>query len=50
MMPTPTTITQSCCICVRVEDEGIIDNIINNNIIEFKNIYKRTNEGYIIVK
>ena len=50
MMPTPTTITQSCGICVRVEDEGIIDNIINNNNIEFKNIYKRTNEGYIIVK
>lgn len=50
MMPTPTSITQSCGICVRIEDENIIENILNNNIIDFKNIYKRNSEGYIIIK
>ena len=50
IMPTPTSITLSCGICVRIEDENIIENILNNNIIDFKNIYKRNSEGYIIIK
>lgn len=41
IMPTPTTITQSCGICVRIENREKVDTIINNEIIEFKNIYER---------
>ncbi|MBE6052703.1 MAG: DUF3343 domain-containing protein [Clostridium sartagoforme] len=39
MMPTPTAITQSCGICVRIEDKRYIDEIIERNIIKYKNIY-----------
>ena len=39
MMPTPTAITQSCGICVRIEDEKCIDEIIKRNIIQYKGIY-----------
>lgn len=39
MMPTPTAITQSCGICVRIEDKKYIDEIIERNIIRYKNIY-----------
>ena len=39
MMPTPTVITQSCGICVRIEDENYIDEIIKRNIIKYKGIY-----------
>lgn len=39
VMPTPTAITQSCGICTRVDDEDVINDIIKNNILEFKNIY-----------
>jgi hypothetical protein len=50
IMPTPTSITMSCGICIRIEEEEEIDTIIKNNIIEFKNIYFRDNDGYIIVE
>ena len=40
IMPTPTLITQSCGICVRIE----------NNIVEFKNVYKREESQYALVK
>ena len=46
MMPTPTAITQSCGICVRSEIREDIDNIIENNIIIYKNIYQKTNGEY----
>ncbi|MBD7913101.1 MULTISPECIES: DUF3343 domain-containing protein [Clostridium] len=46
IMPTPTSITQSCGICTRFEKENEITNIIENNIIEYKNIYKKTKEGF----
>ncbi|MDV4150814.1 DUF3343 domain-containing protein [Clostridium sp. AL.422] len=39
MMPTPTAITQSCGICVRIEDKKYIDEIIERNIISYKGIY-----------
>jgi len=39
MMPTPTAITQSCGICVRMEEKKYIDKIIERNIINYKNIY-----------
>lgn len=50
IMPTPTLITQSCGICVRVENEEVVNNIIENNIVEFKNIYKRDEAQYALVK
>ena len=50
IMPTPTSITQSCGICTRFSDKNDIDYIIENNIIEFKNIYFRDSEGFTIIK
>ncbi|MCE9656609.1 DUF3343 domain-containing protein [Clostridium celatum] len=50
IMPTPTLITQSCGICIRIESEEKIKRIIDGNIIEFKNIYKKENTEYILVK
>lgn len=50
IMPTPTTITMSCGICVRMEEEKDIKDIIENNIFEYKNIYFRNEEGYLEIK
>ena len=50
IMPTPTVITQSCGICIRIEDKEAINKIINENIIEFKAIYKRDNTGYELLR
>ena len=50
IMPTPTTITQSCGICIRLEDEDSINRVINEEVIEFKAIYKRDSNGYELVK
>ena len=50
IMPTPTVITQSCGICVRVEDENIINSIIKEDSIIYKGIYKIENREYILVK
>ncbi len=50
IMPTPTLITQSCGICIRIEEEEKLNQIINDNIIEFKNIYKREESTYILIK
>ena len=47
IMPTPTTITMSCGICVRIEEEKDIENIKNKNIFEYKNIFKRDNQEYL---
>ncbi|MGG7059241.1 DUF3343 domain-containing protein [Clostridium nigeriense] len=46
MMPTPTAITQSCGICVRIEDKKYIDEIIERNIIRYKNIYIKEENGF----
>ena len=50
IMPTPTLITQSCGICIRVEEEEELNKIISSNIIEFKNIYKKEDSKYILIK
>ncbi|WP_133015143.1 DUF3343 domain-containing protein [Clostridium cuniculi] len=50
IMPTPTLITQSCGICIRVEEEEELNKIISSNIIEFKNIYKKEESKYIAIK
>lgn len=41
MMPTPTAITQSCGICIRIEEKKYIDEIISKEIIRYKNIYEK---------
>lgn len=50
IMPTPTTITMSCGICVRMDKEENMDLIRNNDIVEYKNIYIRDNAGYILIE
>lgn len=50
IMPTPTSITMSCGICVRIDDEEQINNIIEGNVIEYKNIYSKEEGGYRAVK
>ena len=50
IMPTPTTITQSFGICIRIEDENSVNRVINDELIEFKAIYKRDGSVYELVK
>ena len=50
IMPTPTTITQSCGICIRLEEEESVNRVINEELIEFKAIYKRESSGYELIK
>lgn len=50
IMPTPTLITQSCGICIRIEEEEELNKIINSDTIEFKNIYKKEEAKYIAIK
>jgi len=40
----------SCGICVRINQKDEIDLIIKNDILEYKNVYLRDNEGYILVE
>lgn len=49
IMPTPTSITMSCGICIRIDEKDDISLITNNSIIEYKNIYLRDNEGYVLI-
>lgn len=46
IMPTPTSITLSCGICVRIGNKDIIDSILDSKAFEFKNIYLKTDKGY----
>lgn len=41
MMPTPTAITQSCGICIRIEEKKYIDEIISMDSIRYKHIYEK---------
>ena len=50
IMPTPTSITQSCGICTRFTQEEDINEIISNNLIEYKNIYVKDSEGFKLIK
>ncbi|AGX45461.1 DUF3343 domain-containing protein [Clostridium saccharobutylicum] len=49
IMPTPTSITMSCGICVRIDSEDEIKSILNQEILEYKNIYLRENGEYILI-
>ncbi|GAB6168758.1 hypothetical protein JCM1393_12180 [Clostridium carnis] len=46
MMPTPTVITQSCGLCVRIEKKEYISKIIEDKLIEYKNIFIKNELGY----
>lgn len=50
IMPTPTTITQSCGICIRFDNEEPINKIIENNYIRYKNIYSKNDSEFIEIK
>lgn len=50
VMPTPTSITQSCGMCTRIEDDKQIEDIINNKIVNYKNIYLKDSEGFKLIK
>ena len=50
IMPTPTTITMSCGICVRMEEEKSVKEIIDNKTFEYKNIYFRDEKGYVEIQ
>ena len=50
MMPTPTTITQSCGICIRIEEESILNEVLDSKIISFKSVYRRDAQGYTLVR
>jgi Protein of unknown function (DUF3343) len=47
IMPTPTSITQSCGICVRTEIRDDVNNIVANDLVKYKNIYEKNNDNYI---
>lgn len=49
IMPTPTSITQSCGICIRVEEETSINEIKKIEELQFKGIYKKSSEGYNLI-
>ena len=50
IMPTPTLITQSCGICIRVEEEEELNKIISSNMIDFKDVYKKEEANYTAIK
>lgn len=50
IMPTPTSITMSCGICVRLDDKNQINNILEGDILEYKNIYFKEENGYKVIK
>ncbi len=49
IMPTPTSITMSCGICVRIDKKVDIERVINSDLIEYKNIYYRNDGGYVLI-
>ncbi len=50
VMPTPTTVTQSCGICTRLKRYEDIENIVNNKLFEYKNIYEKFENEFNIIK
>lgn len=49
VMPTPTLTVLSCGICLRIENEDIINKLINEKFIEYKNIFKRENGEFKLI-
>lgn len=50
VMPTPTSITKSCGMCTRIESEEILNNIIERELVNYKNIYIRDKDGFKFMK
>ncbi len=50
IMPTPTSITKSCGICVRINDKEVMSEVIKDNKFEYKNIYLKDNNGYVSIE
>ena len=50
IMPTPTSITQSCGICTRFERLEDVNEIIENSIVEYKNVYHKGKNGFETTK
>ncbi len=52
IMPTPTSITQSCGICTRfeIEEEAEVNVIIEDEIVTYKNVFKKDINGFIKIK
>ena len=50
IMPTPTSITMSCGICVQIDKKDEIDLVMNNDTLEYKNIYFRDKDGYMLIE
>ena len=50
MMPTPTSITQSCGLCVRLDDEESVNKVINEGNMSYNNIYKWDIYEYSLVR
>lgn len=46
IMPTPTSITMSCGICVRIDEKESIDKIVCKDTLKYKNIYFKDKDGY----
>lgn len=51
VMPTPTNITKSCGISIKIEEEQyvIVNNLIFMDKLKFKNVYLRCNGNYEII-
>ncbi|MGL5152096.1 MAG: DUF3343 domain-containing protein [Clostridium sp.] len=49
IMPTPTSMTHSCGICVRLDKCELLDKILDIGF-SYKNIYKRSQNGYELIK
>lgn len=50
VMPTPTSITQSCGICTRIDEINNVKELLDNDEFEFKNIYVKEEEGFTLVR
>lgn len=50
VMPTPTSITQSCGMCTRIESEELLNNVIERKLVNYKNIYMKDRDGFKFMK
>jgi hypothetical protein len=50
IMPTPTAINNSCGICTRLINSDDIKRIIEEQIVNYKGIYEKTENGFITIK
>lgn len=52
VMPTPTSITKSCGISLRVNLESFIEikQLINNNLFEIEKAYLKSETGYTLIE